>query len=97
MDEASLKPERVVIAGTFGSHLKYEDALTIGLIPPVSEDNFISIGNSALTGAKSMMMSKRAYELAEDVLRVARHVNLTGKQNFPDIFIEGLKLGRREL
>ncbi len=95
LNEASLKPERVVIAGTFGSHLKYEDALTIGLIPPVPEDNFISIGNSALTGAKCMMISRRAYELAKDILRVTKHVNLTGKQNFPDIFIEGLTLRER--
>jgi uncharacterized 2Fe-2S/4Fe-4S cluster protein (DUF4445 family) len=97
IDEASIEPERVVIAGTFGSNLKYEDALRIGLIPPVPESDFISIGNSSLTGAKSIMMSRRAYELAKGILRIARHIDLTGKQNFPDIFIEGLMLRERRL
>ena len=95
VEEADVEPERVVIAGTLGNFVRFEDALDVGLIPPVNENSFISIGNSALAGAKSMLISREAFDLANSLLAEIVHVDLTGKQRFPDIFMEGLVLRRR--
>ncbi|MEM3692356.1 MAG: ASKHA domain-containing protein, partial [Candidatus Korarchaeum sp.] len=59
------------------------------------ESSFISIGNSALAGAKSMLISKEAFDLANSLLAEIVHIELTGNHHFPDIFIEGLSLRRR--
>ncbi|MEM0294936.1 MAG: ASKHA domain-containing protein [Candidatus Korarchaeum sp.] len=95
VEEARVRPERVVMAGTFGTFVRFEDALDIGLIPPVNESSFISIGNSALAGAKSMLISKEAFDLANSLLAEIVHIELTGNHHFPDIFVEGLSLRRR--
>jgi len=96
VEEARVMPAAVVVAGTFGTFVSYRDALDIGLIPPVPEDGFISIGNAALSGAKSMLLSREAFELARSLLDDMIHVDLTGKHHFPDIFLEGLALRRRQ-
>jgi uncharacterized 2Fe-2S/4Fe-4S cluster protein (DUF4445 family) len=60
--------ERVIIAGTFGSSLDIENAITIGLLPDLPRDRFIFIGNGSLLGARLTSFSE---ELLRDGQRIA--------------------------
>ncbi len=63
--------DKVVIAGTFGSHLDIEDAVTIGLLPDIDRAKFVFVGNGSLLGAR---LSSLSTELIEAGLRVSRLV-----------------------
>jgi uncharacterized 2Fe-2S/4Fe-4S cluster protein (DUF4445 family) len=59
--------DEVVIAGTFGSRLDMENAVTIGLLPDLPREKFIFIGNGSLLGARLISFST-------DLLRESRKV-----------------------
>lgn len=59
--------DEVVIAGTFGSRLNIENAITIGLLPDMPREKFIFIGNGSLLGARLISFSA-------DLLRESRRV-----------------------
>jgi uncharacterized 2Fe-2S/4Fe-4S cluster protein (DUF4445 family) len=72
--------DRVLIAGAFGSHVKAESALRIGLIP--SAPVIKSIGNAAGAGACMALLSEKQREAAE--LEAARvlHIDLSTHPEF---------------
>jgi uncharacterized 2Fe-2S/4Fe-4S cluster protein (DUF4445 family) len=59
--------DEVVIAGTFGSRLNVENAVTIGLLPDMPREKIIFIGNGSLLGARLISFSS-------DLLRESRKV-----------------------
>ena len=59
--------DEVIIAGTFGSRLNMENAITIGLLPDLPREKFIFIGNGSLLGARLISFST-------DLLRESRKV-----------------------
>ncbi len=61
--------EQVIIAGTFGSNIDIEHAITIGLLPDLPRNKFIFIGNGSLLGARLTSFST---DLAGDGQRIAR-------------------------
>ena len=60
--------EQVIIAGTFGSNINIENAITIGLLPDLPRDRFIFIGNGSLLGARLTSFST---DLLQDGQRIA--------------------------
>ncbi len=99
MEKAGISPSDlmgVYLAGTFGSNLDPDDALEIGLIPSVDSSKIVSLGNTALSGAKSILISRKAKELAEKLPSMVRHVDLAREPNFTEIFIEGTFLSKRK-
>ena len=60
--------EQVIIAGAFGSHIDIEKSIIIGLLPDISRDRFIFIGNGSLLGARLTSFSR---DLLDDTRRVA--------------------------
>lgn len=58
IDDADIN--RFCIAGAFGSHIRAESALFIGLIPDIPLEKVEFVGNTALSGAKSALISKEA-------------------------------------
>jgi uncharacterized 2Fe-2S/4Fe-4S cluster protein (DUF4445 family) len=44
-------PRRLLVAGAFGNYIKKQDALTIGMFPPMPEKNIRIVGNAAGEGA----------------------------------------------
>ena len=53
LEEAGLTLESIdylVLAGAFGNYIDIDNALSIGLLPPVSREKIISIGNGAGQG-----------------------------------------------
>jgi uncharacterized 2Fe-2S/4Fe-4S cluster protein (DUF4445 family) len=64
---------QVYLAGGFGSYLRVDSALRIGLLPPVPQERITAVGNAAGAGARLALVSRREMALAE---RLAREVEV---------------------
>jgi uncharacterized 2Fe-2S/4Fe-4S cluster protein (DUF4445 family) len=68
--------DEVMLAGAFGSYIKVESAIRIGLIPPVAAEKVISIGNAAGAGAKLALLCRQEMLLARKLAAKAEHLEL---------------------
>jgi uncharacterized 2Fe-2S/4Fe-4S cluster protein (DUF4445 family) len=87
--ERNLSPmriTRVLIAGAFGSHLRPESALRIGLIPPLETDRVHFVGNAAWVGAKMLLLSAPVARRAWGIVDQTRYVELSGRPDFQSEF-----------
>jgi uncharacterized 2Fe-2S/4Fe-4S cluster protein (DUF4445 family) len=81
---------QVMLAGAFGNYVRKESALTIGLLPPLPPEKITAVGNAAGDGSRmalaSATMRRRAVELPGRV----KHLELSTRPDFQDIFVEAL-------
>lgn len=82
--------EEVLLAGAFGTYLRRESALAVGLIPPVPASRVRAVGNAALAGAELMLISRKARRDAERISRMADYVELGTRPEFMDRFTESM-------
>ena len=82
--------DEVLLAGSFGTFLNAENALSTGLLPPVAESKVIPVGNAALAGAE-IILSSGCTEAAELIARSAEHVELALLPGFQDGFLQSLE------
>ncbi|MEN6356224.1 MAG: ASKHA domain-containing protein [Armatimonadota bacterium] len=68
--------DQILLAGAFGSYIRVESAIRIGLIPDISPDKVVSIGNAAGAGAKLALLCEKEMELGRQLARMAEHVEL---------------------
>ncbi len=80
--------EKVYLAGGFGTYIDYDSACTVGLIPKGLRSKIVSLGNAAGTGAKQAARSKARLAFSEAVRENTRYVELAGRADFQDIFVE---------
>lgn len=78
----------VLLAGTFGNYIGEEQALAIGLIPPVPAERVRPIGNAAAAGALLALVSRQARVDMEAAVARVRHLPLAALPEFQDVFIE---------
>jgi uncharacterized 2Fe-2S/4Fe-4S cluster protein (DUF4445 family) len=72
-----LKPaelQRVYLAGAFGNFMDIDNAMAIGLLPPIEKDRIVRFGNGALAGARAMLCSKQKRTEAESLNRILNHL-----------------------
>jgi uncharacterized 2Fe-2S/4Fe-4S cluster protein (DUF4445 family) len=89
--------DEVFLGGSFGSYLNPESAKIIGLVPPVHVDRIIAVGNSAGEGAKIALLSYRERQVAFELPARLEYVELSGRTDFNDTFVEVLKFPNLEL
>jgi len=83
--------QRVLIAGGFGSFIRRSNAQRIGLLPPgVARGRMIYVGNTSLSGAKWALASTAARRRADELARLARHVDLSRDADFQTEFAEAM-------
>lgn len=82
--------DRIYLAGAFGSYINKEQALIIGLLPPVPPEKIESVGNAAGAGAKIALASAKARETAAQIAAEVRHVELSARPDFQDRFVDEL-------
>ncbi len=94
LKQESLKPEklrRLILTGSFGGQIQVEDALELGIIPPVPEEIVHSIPNGAGMGA-ALMLDNENFDRAVALAKRTRHVELNADQEFMDRYIRALEL-----
>jgi len=84
--------DRVIIAGAFGAHVDKEEALIIGMLPDISPEKIISVGNAAGDGARIALLNKEKREEANRVARQVEYVELTIEEGFQDEFVAALHI-----
>ncbi len=93
MQELNVKPAQVsnvFIAGAFGNHARGQDVVDLGIIPGISPEKIVFIGNAALTGAEAVLRSKEAREKAERIAKKIEYIEIADRPEFQDNFVEGL-------
>ncbi|MDP2896289.1 MAG: ASKHA domain-containing protein [bacterium] len=79
--------QRVMIAGAFGSYVNPVSAKRIGLLPQIPLDRVISVGNSALEGAKMYLLSRRVRNVADRIRDIVELHELSAEKDFRDVFV----------
>ncbi len=81
---------QVLLAGSFGAYLTPLSAVRIGLVPKMALPRIISAGNVAGEGSKIAALSLRERAEAMSILREVEYVELSGRSDFNDLFIDQL-------
>lgn len=84
--------DSVMLAGAFGNYIRPESALGIGLLPPVKRERIIQVGNAAGEGAKALLLSSKAREIANDFVSKINYIELASHDDFQSIFIDSIAL-----
>ena len=90
------RPDRVVLAGAFGSVIDLERALAIGLFPDCGLENVTAIGNAAGDGARMALLNVAAREEAERLARRIEYLELSTARGFNDAFVAATQLPHAE-
>jgi len=93
--ERSLSPselQEVVLAGAFGTYLRPESALEIGMLPKLPLERFRQVGNAAGAGAKAMLISTKMRAKAENLAQQVEYIELAAVPNFAEIFAKAILL-----
>ena len=84
------KPEKIIIAGAFGTFIEKEDMITLGMIPDINPDKIEAAGNSAGAGAVMVLCDdfylKKTIEIAGRITTV----DLACDQKFQEVFVQNL-------
>ncbi|MBE3572767.1 MAG: DUF4445 domain-containing protein [Moorella humiferrea] len=84
--------EEVVVAGAFGTHLKVESAVAIGMFPKLPLRAFRQVGNAAGTGARLSLISMSERRRGERIAREVGYIELMTRPSFQDVFMKSLLL-----
>jgi uncharacterized 2Fe-2S/4Fe-4S cluster protein (DUF4445 family) len=91
--DLGIEPEeisQVLLGGSFGSYLSAASAVKIGLVPKLPLPRIVSAGNVAGEGAKIVALSVTERAAATAVLDEVAYVELSGRADFNDLFIDQL-------
>jgi len=87
---AGIEPDKLdglFIAGAFGSNLKPESLVNIGMIPKLPIELVTPVGNAALTGAILCSLSEEHLAIARQISKSVNHVELSLSPSFNHDFI----------
>ena len=85
---------QVLLGGSFGSYLSAASAVRIGLVPKLPLARIVSAGNVAGEGAKIAALSVTERAAANAILEEVEYVELSGRADFNDLFIDQLAFPR---
>ncbi len=91
MRHLDVKPEDVetlYLAGGFANYVDIPNAIEIGFLPPVPEDQILKVGNASVIGARDALLSRTMRESAERLPDVIEHMELETEPDFFEVFVE---------
>lgn len=90
IDPIELK--KIYIAGSFGTYINVENAIAVGLLPPVDPKKVEFIGNAAVSGAKICLKNTEIRRRAEELAKKIKYVELSAHPSFNKIFTDSVLL-----
>ncbi|KKK80535.1 hypothetical protein LCGC14_2822510, partial [marine sediment metagenome] len=100
MDSTQTKTEElsaIYLAGGFGNYLNVARAVTIGLLPDVSPEKIHFVGNTSIAGAKTALLSREGYVVAEDIAKAMTYSDLMSHPDYMEEFIKANFLPHTDL
>jgi len=86
------KPDRIRLAGAFGSHIDTRYATALGMIPDCQPARVSSAGNAAGTGARIALLSKAARDEIEARVRCVERVETAAEKDFQQYFVDAMAI-----
>lgn len=74
------------VAGTFGSYINPRSAIDIGMIPDLSLDTYVSLGNTSLEGATMALLGVDAQKSLFHIRDQITYLELNVNQEFMNLF-----------
>lgn len=90
LDEKFENINSIIVAGAFGNYIDKESAIRIGLLPQISSDKIISVGNAAGTGASLALLSEEETEKASYLAEKIQHLELAMCSNFQEEYLKAM-------
>lgn len=83
-------PEKIIVAGAFGSYLEKNDMITLGMLPEMQLQKVIHSGNLAGAGSVMVLCDDRYLELARNLAAQIQIVDLATSLEFQKVFVDRL-------
>ena len=77
---------RFYVAGTFGSYINPQSAITIGMIPDLPLETYVSLGNTSLNGASMALLETNAKDELFQIRDQITYLELNVNQEFMNLF-----------
>jgi uncharacterized 2Fe-2S/4Fe-4S cluster protein (DUF4445 family) len=68
--------DAIYVAGGFGNFLNIEQVVNIGMLPDIPLEKINFVGNTSITGAKTVLLSQKALEVAETIANSMTYFDL---------------------
>ncbi len=78
--------EAIYLAGGFGNFLNVRQAVTIGMLPDVPREKIQFVGNTSIAGAKTVLLSRKALEAAEEIAKSMTYFDLMSHTGYMEEF-----------
>ena len=85
-------PDKLLVAGAFGTYINKKDAQTIRLFPRIAEDNVNVIGNAAGAGAILSLFDPTLRTIAREMAQNTQVLDLATLPEFQEKFMKSLSL-----
>lgn len=86
--------DRVLIAGSFGYHLKADSLIHIGLLPSEFAGKIEFVGNTSKTGGRAFLLNTDFRSLMEKQAAEIKSIELANRDDFDRLFIRSLNFRR---
>jgi uncharacterized 2Fe-2S/4Fe-4S cluster protein (DUF4445 family) len=96
IDRAGAPPERITLAGAFGSHIDPIYAMTLGLIPDCDLAKVASAGNAAGTGARIALLNLASRDEIQRVVRRIDKIETAIEPSFQRHFVAAMAFPNKE-
>lgn len=90
MEPLGFTPEdisNVYIAGGIGSGINIRNAVKIGMFPRLPDERYKYVGNTSLSGAYAVLMSRTATNKLEELAKSITYVELSTQPGYMDSFV----------
>jgi len=100
MESTQTRPddlEAIYLAGGFGNFLDVRKAVCIGMLPDVPIRKIKFVGNTSIAGAKTVLLSREAMRVAEEIAEGMTYFDLMSHSGYMDEFIRASFLPHTDL
>lgn len=85
------QPEKIIIAGTFGSHIDKADMLRIGMLPEINLNRIEISGNLAGAGAIMLLCEDDYFNQSIEIAQEIKTIELATSIEFQGVFVNNLR------
>ena len=87
----------IYLAGALGNYVDAYSAISTGLLPHVNPEIIRSLGNAASTGASMVLLAKKYWQTAGELVQFIDHIELSQRSDFNQYFIEHMGFPKKNL
>jgi uncharacterized 2Fe-2S/4Fe-4S cluster protein (DUF4445 family) len=87
---AAAQVDRVLIAGSFGFHLRTANLIHLGLLPREFNDRVEFVGNTSKSGARAFLLNRRLRDELKQLVQRVRVLELANDPAFEKTFVQAL-------